>query len=394
MYLRETKRRNADGSTIRYFQLAENVWDSAKGCAVARIVYNFGRADQVDPEQLRRLARSILRVFPSEESLAAETDVTIIDSWPFGGVYALKHLWRELEIDKVLGRGELVERALFAMVANRALQPYSKLYCYQQWMQEDVFLPEGDELQLHHLYRSMDFLLQIQTRLEESVYFKMVDLLNADVDLIFYDTTNIHFEVDEEDAVEIEGPDGVTRPPLRKRGRAKNHRNEPLVTVALAVTREGLPVRSWVFAGNKADVATVEQVKSDLKGWKLGRCVFVADAGMNSEENRRKLALGGGGYILATKMRAGDVVTKSVITRAGRYQVVKDNLRVKEVLIGDGARRQRYVVCYNPDEAKRQRQHREKMVKLIEQELASLRQNSSDKAPRKNNFYNFRGVMT
>ena len=71
-------------------------------------------------------------------------------------------------------------------------------------------------------------------------------------------------------------------------------------------------------------------------------------------------------------MRAGDEVTKDVLRRAGRYQCVKDNLRVKEVWVGDGERRRHYVVCYNPEEAARQRQHREKLVKILERELATL----------------------
>ena len=127
------------------------------------------------------------------------------------------------------------------------------------------------------------------------------------------------------------------------------------------------------LSGNTTDVTTVERVKADLKGWKLGRCIFVGDAGMNSEENRRTLALGGGKYILAAKMRGGDEVTKKVMTRAGRYQVVRDNLRVKEVLVGDGERRQRYVVCHNPEEAERQRHHRKKLLQLLEAELATLK---------------------
>ena len=102
MYLRETKRKNADGSVVRYFQLAHNEWDKTKGCAVARVVYNFGRADHVDYNQLKRLASSILRLFEDEEVLATEPDVEVIDARPYGGVYVLEQLWRELEIDKVL----------------------------------------------------------------------------------------------------------------------------------------------------------------------------------------------------------------------------------------------------------------------------------------------------
>lgn len=373
MYLRETKRRNSDGTETRYLQLAENEWSKEKGFAVAKVVYNFGRADQLDRDQLQRLAKSILRFFDGEEAVAAQPDVEVVDSWPFGGVYCLERLWCELGLDRELGRGSAPERALFAMVANRALQPYSKLYCHDQWLREEVFLPTAQELGVHRLYRAMDFLLQEQERLEKAVFFKVADLLNVDVDLIFYDTTTIHCEVDEEDEGEVPGPDSKKRPALRKRGHAKDGRdNSPQVAVGLAVTRDGLPVRAWVFPGNTADATTVERVKADLRGWKLGRCVFVGDAGMNSEGNRASLARGNGKYILASKMRGGDEVTKQVLTRPGRYAAVQDNLEVKEVWVGDGERRRRYVICFNPQEAERQRQHREELLNELAIELKSL----------------------
>jgi transposase len=147
----------------------------------------------------------------------------------------------------------------------------------------------------------------------------------------------------------------------------------PQIVVGLAVTRDGLPVRSWVFPGETTDVTTVEKVKADLRGWKLGRCVFVGDAGMNSEDNRRTLALGGGKYILASRMRAGDEVTREVLTRAGRYQPVADNLEVKEVWVGDGERRRRYVVCFNAQEAERQERHRTEVLAALTAELSTLR---------------------
>lgn len=388
MYLRVTKRRNADGKEIRYYQLAENVWDSARGCAVAKVVYNFGRADELDPDQLRRLAASILRVVsdeapavPTRSSSGADPsgDVRLRDSWPYGGVFVLEQLWKELGIDSVLAgcaRGEETkqpfERALFTMVANRALEPYSKLYCFEQWLREEVYLPSARSLELQHLYRAMDFLERHKADVEKAVYFRMADLMNADVDLIFYDTTSLHFEIDEEDEVERQHEER-SYAPLRKRGYSKNGREDaPQIVVGLAVTRDGLPVRSWVFVGNTSDVTTVEQVKNDLRGWRLGRCIFVGDAGMNSEDNRRTLALGGGKYILGSKMRAGDEVTTDVLSRQGRYHVVKDGLRVKEVIVGDGERRRRYVVCHNPDEEKRQRAHRSKVLAELEAELAVM----------------------
>lgn len=384
MYLRTTKRRNGDGSEVHYYQLAENQWDAARGCAVAKVVYSFGRADEVDGEALRRLASSILRVVGDDVAqgrVREDSDLRVREAWPYGGVYVLERLWLELGIDRVVREhakskrtAQAFERALFAMVSNRALSPYSKLYCWEQWLQHEVFLPSAQSLDLHQLYFAMDFLEDHKSEIEKSVYFAMADLMNADVDVIFYDTTSLHFEVDEEDAVTLQRK-GQKYEPQRKRGHSKNGRGDaPQIVVGLAVTRDGLPVRSWVFSGETSDVTTVAKVKEDLRGWRLGRCVFVGDAGMNSEDNRRTLALGNGKYILASRMRAGDEVTTEVLTRAGRYQQVRDNLRVKEVTVGDGERRQRYVVCHNPTEQERQRKHREQVVAELELELASLEQ--------------------
>lgn len=392
MYLRVTKRRNADGTEVSYYQLAENLWDPARGHAIAKVIYNFGRADELDEDQLRRLAASILRVVSSDTAAATSdvaagtaastSDVRIRDSWPYGGVHVLEQLWKELDIAAVLARCMKVsgtkqpfERALFAMVANRALSPYSKLYCWEQWLRDEVFLPSGRELELQHLYRAMDFLEDHKAEIEQAVYFKVADLMNADVDLIFYDTTSLHFEVDDEDEVpraRRKKPDRIY-PPLRKRGYSKNGREDaPQIVVGLAVTRDGLPVRSWVFPGNTTDVTTVEKIKEDLRGWRLGRCIFVGDAGMNSEANRRTLALGGGKYILGAKMRAGDEVTTDVLSRQGRYHEVRDELRVKEVIVGDGERRQRYVVCHNPAEETRQREHRNRLIADLEAQIATM----------------------
>ncbi len=119
----------------------------------------------------------------------------------------LEALWQRLGIAEVIeehvGQRHFsfaVERALFAMVANRACAPSSKLYCYEQWLAEDVHIPGTEALELHQLYRTMDFLEAERESIEQAIYFRLADLLNLDVDLIFYDTTSLHFEVDEEDA--------------------------------------------------------------------------------------------------------------------------------------------------------------------------------------------------
>jgi hypothetical protein len=242
MYLRETRQKRADGSVITHLQLAESVWNPERGRAETRIVHNCGRAeDPTVTERLRRLARSILRRASPEAIVADDPRWQVINAWPYGDVYALEALWARLGIpevlSEVLGRRRLgfaVERALFAMVANRACAPASKLYCWSQWLAEDVRLAGTAALELQHLYRAMDFLEAEKAAIERAIYFRLADLLNLDVDLIFYDTTSLHFEVDEED--HGGGPQDLVhgsraagaksyRAP-RKRGHSKNGRDD------------------------------------------------------------------------------------------------------------------------------------------------------------------------
>ena len=244
-----------------------------------------------------------------------------------------------------------------------------------------MYLEGAAGLELQHLYRAMDFLEANKDAIEKAIYFRMADLLSLDVEIVFYDTTSLHFEVDEEDRGwgeqdEVHGSLAAGRktyPALRKRGYAKNGRSDaPQIVVGLAVTRDGFPVRHWIFPGNTVDVTTIERVKKDLQGWQLSRCVFVGDAGMVSKANLETLARGGGKYILCMPIHRGGEVAQDVITRPGRYQKVADNLEVKEVIVGDGERRRRYVVCYNPEEAERQKKHREQVLKELQAEIDGL----------------------
>lgn len=388
MYLRESKQRRTDGSVVTYLQLAENVWDPEKRRSQASIVWNCGRAD--DPgvlDRLRRLAKSILRRTSPEEIVADSGDWKLVCAWPHGDVHVLEAVWQRLGIGDILRAqagnrfGFGIERALFAMVANRACAPASKLYCHEQWLKEDVYIAGTGELGLQHLYRAMDFLEANKETIEQAIFYRVAGLLNLDVEVIFYDTTSLHFEIDEEDqgadetgtvlGSQAAGSKAYAAP--RKRGHSKNGRTDaPQIVIGLAVTREGFPVRHWVFPGNTVDVTTVAKVKEDLKGWQLNRCLFVGDAGMVSQANFQSLAKGGGKYLMAMPMRRGDEVTEAVLGRPGRYRKIAQNLEVKEVIIGEGERRRRYAVCHNPQEGQRQRAHREELIRELEAELASL----------------------
>ena len=379
MYLRSTKRKNKDGSVVEYYQLAHNERHPVTRKPVAKIIHNFGRADKLDRQQLVRLCQSIARVcgltvidpfgqqqgdlFATEPGLPG--DLKIVNTVSFGTVLAIEALWERMGLKKTFsdiikreGLKAPYERALLAMTANRLCDPESKLGVWDRWLSK-VYLPSCDGLKLKQMYEAMDLFYDHMAEVEENLFFHTANLFNLTVDLIFYDTTTASFSIDREDEKDN----------LRKFGHAKEGMWAPQVVVALAVTREGLPVRSWVFPGNTTDVDTVEQVRADLRGWKLGRALFVADAGMNSESNREELARACGKYLLACRMSSVSEIKQAVLSNRGRFTVFKDNLHAKEVVVGDGERRTRYILCYNPKEAERQARHRDQVVELLEQEL-------------------------
>jgi len=367
MYIRTIKRKNKDGSTVEYVQLAHNVWNKNKGFAQAQVLYSFGRREQLDIDAIKRLINSLCRFLDPEDEIRAKAkddDLKFIKARSAGGSYILKELWNRLNIDMRLETAlknrsftAPIKEALFAMVANRALAPSSKL-AIEEWTSEDVFLGIEEDLQVQHFYRAMDFLLAHEEDIQKEVFWSTASLLNLTVDLIFFDTTNTYFEIDEP------GPSD-----LKAYGKSKEKRDDlPLVTIGLAVTREGIPVKCWILPGNQHDAKSVDQVQKDLNAWNIGRVVWVMDRGMSGEKNRRILQRAGGQYILGEKLR-GVHLNETALSHPGRFKVVKDNLHVKEVFAGEGTGRRRYVIAYNPEQAKIDRANREKTLDRLRCEI-------------------------
>jgi transposase len=375
MYVRTISRKNKDGSTVTYVRLAHNVRDPQSGQPKANVLHTFGRSDDLDVDAIKRLTRSLCRFLSPEDAVEAQAisegknvPLTFLKSVPMGGAHLLRAVWEKLNLHTVLkdclkerAFTSPVEWAAFAMTANRALAPDSKRGV-EEWVSQDVALGNPEPIDLQHLYRAMDVLLEYREIIHKEVYFAVADLLNLEVDLIFFDTTSTYFERDEEDE------NG-----LLQYGHSKDHRSDlPQIVIGLAVTKEGIPVKCWTLPGNTSDMATVEKVKNDLLGWKLGRCVWVMDRGMNSEDNRLVLQKAGGQYILGEKLRDNQEVHKEVLAKRGRYLKIRENLEIKEVIIGGGERRRRFILVYNPEEAKKDKATQEKILARIAKSLKDL----------------------
>jgi hypothetical protein len=379
--LRSTLRRNKDGSEVRYLQLAHNVWDPAAKRSRVQVVYNFGREEPAAREALERLVASVLRHLDPGRARSGE-GLEFAESRPLGGTWALDALWERLGIGPA-ARGLLkgrrldpqAERVLFALTANRALAPSSKLAA-ARWVSEDVLITGLPETTDDACYRAMDWLLEIRGALEKEIFDRVADLPGLETDLLFFDTTSTYFITEDADTPvprDEHGnpvPDGTQGGELRTAGfrtwgKSKDHRDDlPQIVIGMAVTRDGIPLRVWCWPGNTADSALIRQVKDDMRGWSLSRVVWVADRGFTSAENRRYLRRGGNHYIIGERLRSGSPEAAAALSRQGRYQEVAENLRVKEVRIAED---ERFVICHSPEGAERDAAIRARMIAQLKE---------------------------
>jgi Transposase DDE domain len=378
MFVRTATRRNKDGTAVRYLQLVHNDWDPATKSAKMRVLHNFGREDQVDKTAIERLAGSLCRLLdPGRAAAVREPGLVYAGSVAFGGPWLLDQLWQRLGIGAILAarltatrRDASAERVLFALVANRALDPSSKLAA-AHWAGRKAWIDGLPATSDDACYRAMDWLHQVRDAVEKEIFHQVANLLNLEVDLLFFDTTSTYFELDDEDKPVPRDKNGnVTQDEqqaaegkpagFRVYGKSKDHRDDlPQVVIGMAVTRDGIPVRVWCWPGNTNDSALIRQVKDDMRDWTLSRVVWVADRGFASAKNRRYLRSGDHHYIIGEKLRSGSAEAGAALSRQGRYQDVAENLRVKEVRIAED---ERFVICFNPDAAERDAAVRERML--------------------------------
>jgi hypothetical protein len=396
MFVRIATRRNKDGSAVRYVQLVQNEWDPAAKSSRMKVVHSFGREDQLDRAAVERLAGSLGRLLGQGQPAAgAAPELAYAGSAAFGGTYLLDQLWQRLGIGQVMTamldrtrRDPATERVLFALVANRALAPSSKLAA-AHWAGRTAWIDRLPATTDDACYRAMDWLHQVRHALEKQVFSQVAAALDLHVDLLFFDTTSTYFEVDSEDEPVLRDQDGSPAPAqaapggagagdngqaggdgpqmggFRVLGKSKDHRDDlPQIVIGMAVTRTGIPVRIWCWPGNTADSALIRQVKHDMRDWTLAKIVWVADRGFTSAASRRYLRRGDHHYIIGEKLRSGSAEAAAALSRQGRYQEITGNLRVKEVKISD---HERFVICHNPEAAERDAATRARLLARLKE---------------------------
>lgn len=310
MYFRTATRKKGD-KLYQSLHLVES-YRTRQGKVRQRILINFGSVNRYSKEQVEQIICALTKFFGLEKTQPSFCPEVSQD---FGGTYAIFRIWEELGWSEILQRhlrgrryGFDVVGNLKVLVANRLLDPMAKLHILD-WM-EGVYLPGigRSQVDYNHLLRAMDFLIEHKGVLEPQLASTLMSLFDTSLDLVFYDLTSCYFEIDGEDRDRGKG-----LCTLRNYGHDRDRSGCPQVVLGLVMTREGMPLCHYVFAGQRPDKSTLRDVVWDLKRrFPIKRCVVVGDRGLLSEENLEVLTEAQLDYIVALPLRRNNL-TKRVL---------------------------------------------------------------------------------
>jgi len=343
----------------KYLKLVET--NRNKGKVIQKTLLNFGNIEHWPKARLIEFVNQ-LNDFCDIELDSKEEDIKIHEALDFGACFAIDSIWEELELsDSIRNHTKKynldidIVPAIKAMVFNRLLEPSSKLRVSEWIKTQAINEIYPNKIPLHHYYRSMDYLFSHKESLEEDIFWKVNDIFNIDLSLVFYDLTSSYFEGD---CCEI-----------AKHGYSRDHRpDRHQIEIGLLVNREGIPIAHEVWEGNIKDTKTVPDALSSLKRrFNVKRCIFVGDNAMSTPENIELLRDNNYEYILSLKIfkdsRVKDILKGFTLEDYKHFNPAKrdkDNLFIKELPSPVHGFRsdERVIICYNPKRAQKTKQNR------------------------------------
>jgi transposase len=377
MYLRHTTVRSR-GKTHTYWRLVRSVRHGSR--VRQETVAHLGELDA----EGRAKASSLVRHFlgrktaqleffdkaPSEPMPVRLDQVRVERSRSFGDVWLGWVLWKALGLDDLCreafppGRETVSWADTAAILAlARLCEPSSELHIAEDWYRrtalEDLLGVSVDRVEETRLYRALDRLLPHKRALEAHLKRRFGELFALDYDLLLYDVTSTYFEGE------------AKRNPQARRGYSRDGRPDcKQVCIGLVVTRDGYPLGYEVFAGNRVDVTTVEEIVEEMEKryGKAGR-VWVMDRGMVSEDNLAWLREGGRRYLVGTPKSELKKWERALVDRRG-WKEVRDGLEVKICPGPDGE--EAFLLCRSSDRQTKERAMHERFGKRIEKGLESL----------------------
>jgi transposase len=288
----------------------------------------------------------------------------------FGGVWLGLTLWRVLRLDQLCvelmpqGRESIAWTQLAAvLVIARLTEPSSELHIAESWYRktalEDLLGLPADSIYDNRLYRALDRLLPHKQAIERHLRDRLGELFALDYDLLLYDVTSTYFEGLAENNT------------LAARGYSRDHRPDcKQVCIALVVTREGMPLGYEVFAGNRSDVTTVEEIVTTMEArFGVAHRIWVMNRGMTSTENVEWLQQSGRRYLIGTPKSELRKWSQE-IAEAKDWTTVRGGVEAKLCVGPEGA--ETFVLCRSVDRRAKEQAMHELFARRIEQGLGKL----------------------
>ena len=278
-------------------------------------------------------------------------------------------LMRYLGLDRFLlehvvrGREEVAWAVMAeVLVLCRLCHPSSELHIAEHFFEQtalvDLLGIPSEKMNEDRLYRALDQVLPHKEALERHLKETVGSLFKVDYDLFLYDVTSTYFE-------------GESRlNPLAQRGYSRDHRGDcKQICIGLVVTRDGFPMGYEIFAGNRTDVTTVEEIVEVMEG-RYGKAnrIWVMDRGMASGENFEYLMREGRRYILGT--HRGQLKQYEADLLKTDWQEVQPGLEVKRVESPGG--KEVFILCRSRDRAEKERAIHDRFEQRIEEALEQM----------------------
>jgi transposase len=374
MFIRPCYRRK-DGKRHAYWALVESA-RTANGPR-QRVVAYLGQMTAAQRRGVKQVALetgpSGQRSFVEEPEEIAEIQVsrvTVERCRAFGGPWLGWELVRQVGLDGFLreaiplGREEVPWAVMsLALVLGRLCDPSSELrlaeHVYRNGAFEDVMGVPCEKVNEDRLYRALDALLPHKEALEVFLKERLGKLFDLKYDLILYDVTSTYFEGE------------AAGNALAQRGYSRDHRPDcKQVCVALVVSKEGMPFGYEVFAGNRADVTTLEEIIETMEK-RYGRSdrIWVMDRGMISEENMESLRQEGRRYIVGTPRPMLKRFEQQLLSEG--WEAIREGLEVKRCLGPEGA--ETFILCRSRDRREKEKAMHERFERRIEKGLEKIR---------------------
>ena len=351
-------------SPKEYVQIAISYRDKETGKSRQKILCTLGRLDELlKTGAFDRFLKSASRL--SEElHLIEGKEGAVRDALILGSILAIEKAFRDLGLDRKLKKIAETRRirydfvkAVKLMLLNRLIAPKSKL-SIMEWLKELATRKEYEDLQLQHLYRSLDILADEAGNIKKHLYEerRQLELFRPSVDVVFYDLTTIYFESELEDE-------------LKKFGYSKDNKSDCVqVVLGVVLDGEGMPITYDIYPGNTFEGSTViEMVKKLRQEYEVEKVIFVADRGLASEKLLRALEEMGCGYVVAARVKKLSEAVVEKITHNRGWQQIDDNLKVKELEV-----KGRRLVVYRDEElALYEKTKRQELLDWLKQQILS-----------------------